>query len=112
MEIKDPTAPWKTKQVWTYGGFLFANSVPWSHVDDELLQTVAQCLCDDPADRPSLYLLERIIKRNLFWSKPNETDEDVRKWAEQSFTGVPESGLRPLAGLKDVSNPLFFYLPR
>ncbi|KAK3335225.1 kinase-like domain-containing protein [Cercophora scortea] len=48
---------------WTYGGWL--NSEQFAAIDPDLRKLVVRCMMDDPADRPEMQELQKIIRRKV-----------------------------------------------
>lgn len=76
------------KEVWGYGMDLL--HCPYSNFDFDLVNVVAACLCHDPADRPDMHDLERLIESKV-GAQPvdGHGSQFVREWGRKYFEGVP-----------------------
>ncbi|KAK3388581.1 kinase-like domain-containing protein [Sordaria brevicollis] len=76
------------KEVWGYGMDLLV--CPYSNIDFDLVNVVAACLCHDPADRPDMHDLERLIDSKVEAQPMDGPGADlVRQWSMQHFQGAP-----------------------
>ncbi|KAK4236342.1 hypothetical protein C8A03DRAFT_35751 [Achaetomium macrosporum] len=72
-----------TVKVWSYGAYLLSGR--FNRMDKKLRQLVAQCLCDQPAQRPGLNELKGVVANNI--QNTNRAGEDsnlsVLQWVQQ-----------------------------
>jgi len=99
------------RQGWTYGGVLLGPA--FDAVEYELRDLVAQCLCDDPAERPEMDVLLGIIDQQLAgpWHAPQD-DASIRAWSDNAFGNPAPRASRPHGRLWRVSCSSYpTYLP-
>ncbi|KAL0468543.1 hypothetical protein QR685DRAFT_343724 [Neurospora intermedia] len=82
------------KEVWGYGMDLLVCG--YSHIDFDLVNAVAACLCHDPADRPDLHDLETLIRTKITSQPPDgPATKQARDWGRQHFEGAPPPWYQP-----------------
>jgi hypothetical protein len=68
---------------WTYGGYL--TEPRFDYVDLRMRLLIMQLMADDPADRPGIEELARIVRKKVDGPWPEESDEQTREWAREFF---------------------------
>lgn len=68
---------------WSYGGYV--NAPRFNHVDEDLRLVIVHLMMNNPADRPTLAELNRIVREKIEGPWPHESDNDTRKWARKFF---------------------------
>ncbi|KAJ4395785.1 hypothetical protein N0V85_006437 [Neurospora sp. IMI 360204] len=82
------------KEVWGYGMDLLVCG--YSHLDFDLVNAVAACLCYDPADRPDLHDLEKLIRAKVTAQPPDgPVAKKARDWGRRYFEGAPPPPSKP-----------------
>ncbi|KAK3947534.1 hypothetical protein QBC32DRAFT_223944 [Pseudoneurospora amorphoporcata] len=84
------------KEVWGYGMDLLVGD--YSNLDFDLVNAVAACLCHDPADRPDMHDLERLIEAKVSAQPPDgPAARIVRDWGRLVFGTPPPPKYDPTA---------------
>lgn len=84
------------REVWGYGMGLLVSQ--YSNLDFDLVNAVAACLCHDPADRPDMHDLERLIERKVSSQPPDgPAAQTIRNWGRLIFEGAPAPRYDPAA---------------
>ncbi|KAK4443694.1 hypothetical protein QBC34DRAFT_416572 [Podospora aff. communis PSN243] len=82
----------------SYGGFL--NKGSFEDVDPDLRNLVIECMSDDPADRPRMEKMYKIIEKKVE-SILSKTDKDLQAWCAGFYHGSLEAPPHTSAQLQD-----------
>lgn len=92
------------RKKWTYGNYICHDDIPvFQNVDPDLRTLVMRCMMDEPADRPGMTEIRKIIDSKLHaqWD-PNDTD--LKDDMDQCFNNVPPPAAHPKEVLAEVRN--------
>ncbi len=95
ISIPNPNGAGRIK-AWSYGSHLLHKK--FNHIDRNLRELVAQCLCDKPAHRPDLAVLRTTIANHLQaqnWAG-HDSDAELAQWVTDNIDNPPAVLGQPL----------------